>query len=73
MSIEKQYGGSIPQAEVDIIENGEIRYFVWIDTDAWGFSVVPVSRVEEQLFIGKQQILLFENESWVVHYFDGTW
>lgn len=73
MSIEKQYGGSIPQAEVDIIENGEIRYFVWIDTDAWGFSVVPVSRVEEQLFIGKQQILPFENESWVVHYFDGTW
>lgn len=67
------YNEQIPQAEVDIIDNGEVRYFVWADGGAWGFSVVPVSRTNDQLYIGAQQIMPFENESWIVHYFDGTW
>lgn len=73
VDIQERYGGCIPQAEVDVIENGELRYFVWIDSDAWGFSVVPVSRFKEELHIGDQQIFPFENENWIVHYFDGTW
>jgi len=67
------YGEFIPQAEVDVIDNGEVRYFVWIDSGAWGFSVVPVSRQDDQLYIGLQQILPFEHENWIVNYFDGTW
>ena len=70
--IEEIYGHYIPQGEVDIIENGEVRYFVWIDGGAWGFSVVPVSRENDQVRLGSQQILPFEDESWIVHYFDGT-
>jgi len=71
--IEKLYGDLLPQGEADIIENGEVRYFIWADNATWGFSVVPVSRKNDQLYIGEQQILPFENESWVIHYFDGTW
>jgi len=71
--IREKYGTAIPQGEVDVIDNDEVRYFVWIDSDAWGFSVIPVSRVDDQLRIGTQQVFPFENESWIVHYFDGTW
>ena len=71
--IHEMYDEYIPQVEVDVIENGELRYFVWVDNNAWGFSVVPVCRREEDLYIGEQQIFSFENENWIVHYFDGSW
>ena len=71
--IEEAYGGFIPQGEADAIENGELRYFVWADGGAWGFSVVPVSREGDQLRIGERQAHPFEVESWIVNYFDGTW
>lgn len=69
--IEEEYGEHIPQPEVDIIENDEVRYFVWADAGAWGFAVVPVSRRDEELYLGSQQLRSFENESWMVNYFDG--
>ena len=69
--IEKLYGERIPQAEVDVIENGEVRYFVWADAGQWGFSLVPVSRLNEELKLGSQQLRSFENESWMINYFDG--
>lgn len=69
--IEAQYGAHIPQEEVDVIDNGEVRYFVWADAGQWGFSLVPVSRKDEELHLGQQQLRSFENESWIVNYFDG--
>ncbi|MDR0490393.1 MAG: hypothetical protein LBH28_04000 [Oscillospiraceae bacterium] len=69
--IETRYGGHIPQEDVDTIENGEVRYFVWADAGQWGFSLVPVARRDEDLHIGPQQLRSFENESWMVNYFDG--
>jgi len=63
----------IPQAEADVIDNGEVRYFIWPDSGAWGFSVVPVARKSDQLYLGAQQIFPFEDENWMIHYFDGTW
>ena len=69
--IEEKYGSHIPQDEVDIIENGEVRYFIWADAGQWGFSLVPVARRDEDLHIGPQQLRSFENESWMVNYFDG--
>ena len=69
--IEAKYHDHIPQDEVDAIENGEVRYFVWADAGQWGFSLVPVSREDEELHLGPQQLRSFENESWMVNYFDG--
>lgn len=71
--ISTKYGENIPQTEVDAIVNGEVRYFIWLESGAWGFSVTPVLRNNDQLRIGSQQVLPFENESWMVNYFDGTW
>ena len=73
MEIKELYEGHIPQAEVDVIENGEVRYFIWTDSGEWGFSVVPVSRQDDQLRLGGQQMFPFENESWIVNFFSGEW
>lgn len=70
--IRELYGERVPQAEVDIIENGEVRYFVWVDKGNWGFNVVPISRLDETLHIGKLQLFAFESESWLLDMFDGT-
>ena len=69
--IEAKYGTHIPQEDVDVIENGEVRYFVWADAGHWGFSLVPVVRRDDDLHLGPQQLRSFENESWIVNYFDG--
>ena len=72
-NIYSRYEELIPQGEVDVIDPDEVRYFIWTDIGSWGFSVVPVARDEkDQVYIGEQKILPFEDESWVVHYFDGT-
>jgi hypothetical protein len=71
--IERRHGEFIPQYDVDIIENDEVCYFVWVDGSIWGFTVVPVSRQNDQLYIGLPQEFMFENENWLINYFDGTW
>jgi hypothetical protein len=69
--IEEKYGERIPQAETDTVENGEVRYFVWADAGQWGFSLVPVSRQNEDLYLGAEQLRSFESEGWMVNWFDG--
>lgn len=70
--IQEMYGDRIPQSEVDIIENGEVRYFIWVDKGNWGFNVLPISRRDEILRLGNLQFFPFENESWLLNFFDGT-
>ncbi|MCL2337667.1 MAG: hypothetical protein FWC60_09630 [Firmicutes bacterium] len=69
--IEASYGEQIPQAEVDVIENGEVCYFVLVDEGQWGFTLVPIARKDETLQLGPRQLHSFENDSWMVNYFDG--
>ena len=69
--IEELYREQIPQAEVDLIENGEVRYFVWADAGQWGFNLAPISRRDDELYLAPQKMYSFENESWMVNYFDG--
>ena len=71
--INKIYDEYITQTEADAIENGELRYFIWTNSNNWGFTVVPVLRRDQQLHLGPRQILPFEDESWTVNFFDGTW
>ena len=67
------YGPLIPQGDMDIVINGEVCYFIHADAGAWGFSVIPISRDDDQVYLGPKQIFPFESESWIIHYFDGTW
>ena len=67
-----KYGGAIVQDDVDAIVNRELRFFVLADEARWGFVVVPVLRREEQIMLAEEQFFLFETESWLTNFFDGT-
>lgn len=66
------YHNEILQDDVDSIVDRELRCFVLADEEKWGFVVVPVLRKEEQLMLGPDQFYLFEIESWMNNFFDGT-
>jgi len=70
--IVEKYGGTIAQDDVDSIVNKELRSFVLADEERWGFLVIPILRKEERLMAGPEQFFLFETESWMTNFFDGT-
>ncbi len=71
--IEKYYSyrESIPQDEVDIIEEGEVKFFVFAAKDQWGFFLVPVTRKNSLLYLGREAFYAFENDAWEMDFFDG--
>ena len=70
-NIEQLYGDDIPQSETDTIVNGEIKFFVRIEPQDWGFIIVPVYRNDEMLFVGYEKFFSFENDQWMNNFFDG--
>ena len=70
--IVEKYQGLIIQDDVDSIVERELRSFVLADEERWGFLVVPVMRSNERLMLGPDQFFLFEMESWLTNFFDGT-
>lgn len=68
----KKYRGEILQDDLDSVINRELRFFVLGDEERWGFVVVPVLRKEEQLMLGPDHFFLFETDSWLTNFFDGT-
>jgi hypothetical protein len=69
--IEKLYGKDIPQDETDNIVNGEVKFFVRVEPQDWGFVIVPIYRDDENLFVGYEKFFSFENDIWVKNFFDG--
>ncbi len=70
--ISARYEGRIPQRDTDDIVDREVRFFVWASPLRWGCLVVPVYRGAEQLMLGREQFFPFEQDSWVLDFFDGT-
>ena len=69
--IEKLYGEDISQDETDNIVNGEVKFFVRVEPQDWGFMVLPIFREDENLFVGYEKFFSFENDLWVKNFFDG--
>ncbi|WP_064202730.1 hypothetical protein [Brevibacillus brevis] len=69
--IASKYGTHIPQDETDSIQNGESKYFVFASGSEWGFHVVPVARLNEQLALGKKVFFAFESDLSELDFFDG--
>jgi len=67
-----RYRGEILQGDLDTIVNRELKFFVLGNEERWGFLVVPVLRKEEQLMLGPDHFFLFETDSWLTNFFDGT-
>ena len=67
----QNYKGKINQIETDKIENKQIKFFVFTSDSNWGFFVVPVARLEEQLYLGEEKYFPFDNDLSKVDFFDG--
>lgn len=69
--IDDTYGGTVIQEETDIILEGEMKFFVWISRERWGFVVLPVLRDQEVLYRGEETFFDFEDDTWELNFFDG--
>lgn len=67
----EQYGSCVRQDETDVIEDDEVKFFVYGVAHQWGFHVLPVTKIEGELAIGAEQYFPFENEQWELNFFDG--
>ncbi len=65
------YGECIPQDDMDSIYEGEVKFFVFAAKDQWGFFLVPVTRRNSILCIGREAFYAFENDAWEMDFFDG--
>ena len=61
----------IRQDDVDSIRDGEIKFFVFAYANWWGFYVLPIARLNSELFAGERVFFSFENEQWENDFFDG--
>lgn len=59
------------QADLDGIEDGEVRIFVFSIVDDWGFNTLEIARAGDDLFCGELRYSSFENEQWEQNFFDG--
>lgn len=69
--IEREYEKSVIQEETDTILEGEMKFFVWVSRNRWGFLVLPVLRENEVLYKGKETFFDFEDDTWEENFFDG--
>lgn len=69
--IDTLYAGTVIQEQTDIILEGEMKFFVWISRERWGFVVLPVLRDQEILYKGQETFFDFEDDTWELNYFDG--
>ena len=63
--------GKVKQSLTDDIVEYEVRFFVWSEPENIGFKVVPIYREKENLYIGLEKFINYENESWINNFFDG--
>ena len=57
--------------ETDIILEGEMKFFVWVSKERWGFVVLPILRDQEELYKGAETFFDFEDDTWELNFFDG--
>lgn len=69
--IDQAYAGTVIQEETDIIQEGEMKFFVWVSRKRWGFIVLPVWRENELLYKGKETFFDFEDDTWEENFFNG--
>lgn len=65
------YQECISQDDMDTIYEGEVKFFVFAAKDQWGFFLLPVTRRNSILCLGKEAFYAFENDAWEMDFFDG--
>lgn len=69
--IDSLYAGTVIQEETDTIIEGEMKFFVWISREQWGFVVLPILREQQVLYKGEEAFFDFEDDTWELNFFDG--
>ena len=69
--IDRCYQDTVIQEETDIILEGEMKFFVWVSRERWGFVVLPILREGEVLYKGEETFFDFEDDTWELNFFDG--
>ena len=69
--IDRCYQDTVIQEETDIILEGEMKFFVWVSRERWGFVVLPILREGELLYKGEETFFDFEDDTWELNFFDG--
>lgn len=69
--IDGLYAGTVIQEETDTILEGEMKFFVWVSRERWGFTVLPILRDQEALYTGDETFFDFEDDTWELNFFDG--
>ena len=59
------------QEDLDSIQNGELRLFLFADSENWGFSVLEAAREENKLYSRQPDFVPFEAGAWETDFFDG--
>ena len=70
--IDRCYQNTVIQEETDIILEGEMKFFVWVSRERWGFVVLPILREGELLYRGRETFFDFEDDTWELNFFDGS-
>ncbi len=61
----------ILQEDLDSMQNGELRLFVYGDNENWGFSILEAARVKDRLYSSCPGFVPFEPGAWETDFFDG--
>lgn len=65
------YEECLPQDQMDIITEDEVKFFVFASKQQWGFFLVPICRSNTLLYLGREEFFAFENDAWELDFFDG--
>ncbi len=61
----------IRQEDLDSMQNGELRLFIYGDDENWGFSVLEAAREDNRLYTRPPGFVPFEPGAWETDFFDG--
>ncbi len=61
----------IRQEDLDSMRNGELRLFIYGDSQNWGFLALETAREENELYACAPGFVPFEQGAWETDFFDG--
>ncbi len=61
----------IRQEDLDSMQNGELRLFLFGDDENWGFCVLETAREANRLYLKSPGFVPFEPGAWETDFFDG--
>jgi len=59
------------QGDVDRIESGDVRIFVYSNDESWGFKCLAIANDRGNLSCSKEWFFPFESTEWETNFFDG--